>query len=125
MNSIGKYAFWGCNNLTAVTIPNSVKSIGDQAFYNCKKLASIEMPNSNVEIGDFAFPQGLISSSIIRGNNTDNVQQKNTQSLELEREGTANKKKFSLSILPKITTIILPPQRDTRGGDRSSMGLLS
>ena len=93
VTTIGKYAFWGCNNLATVVVPNSVKTIGAYAFMGCNKLSSIDISNSHIEIGESAFPQGLISSSIIRGNNTDNVQQKNTQSLELEREGTANKKK--------------------------------
>ena len=33
--SIRAYAFWGCRNLTSVTIPGSVQSIGDYAFMDC------------------------------------------------------------------------------------------
>ena len=32
--SIGKYAFYYCESLTSITIPNSFTSIGDRAFYN-------------------------------------------------------------------------------------------
>ena len=35
VTSIGVNAFWGCNRLTSVTIPNSVTSIGGAAFYDC------------------------------------------------------------------------------------------
>ena len=35
VTSIGKKAFYECNGLTSVTIPNSVTSIGESAFGNC------------------------------------------------------------------------------------------
>ena len=38
--SIDELAFWGCSNLTSITIPNSVTSIGAYAFYDCSSLSS-------------------------------------------------------------------------------------
>ena len=35
VTEIGKYAFMFCNNLTSVTIPNTVKYIRYGAFYEC------------------------------------------------------------------------------------------
>ena len=32
---IGPYAFYNCQSLASVTIPNSVTSIGNYAFYQC------------------------------------------------------------------------------------------
>ena len=52
---IADSAFGGCDNLTSVTIPDSVTSIGDEAFYSCDNLTSITIPNSVTSIGDHAF----------------------------------------------------------------------
>lgn len=55
VTSIGNSAFFGCANLTSVTIPDSVTSIGNNAFYNCTSLASVTIPDSVTSIGSSAF----------------------------------------------------------------------
>ncbi len=55
VTSIGKYAFYDCNNLTSVEIPNSVTLIGWGAFCGCEGLTSVTIPNSVTSIGDYAF----------------------------------------------------------------------
>ena len=53
--TIGQSAFIECTNLTNITIPNSVTSIGNWAFYECKNLTNITIPNSVTNIGIEAF----------------------------------------------------------------------
>ena len=65
VTSIKDYAFEYCE-ITSVTIPNSVTSIGTEAFSNCLGLTSIDIPNSVTSIGNGAFQNcsNLISVSI-------------------------------------------------------------
>ena len=55
VTTIGDWAFFNCQSLTSVTIPNSVTSIGDNAFYYCKRLTSVTIGSGVTSIGDIAF----------------------------------------------------------------------
>lgn len=55
INSIGDYAFQGCNTLATITIPNGITSIGNYIFEYCSSLSNIDIPNSVISIGGSAF----------------------------------------------------------------------
>ena len=53
--AIGDEAFYGCDQLTDVTLPESLLSIGVQAFYGCENLVNITIPDDIISIGEDAF----------------------------------------------------------------------
>lgn len=55
VTSIGSNAFYGCTSLTSITIPNTVEKINDYAFYGCTSITSITIENGVTSIGYSAF----------------------------------------------------------------------
>ena len=60
VTAIGMGAFYCCCNLSHVTIPASVAAIGQAAFYECEALEEIDIPSGVTEIPDQTF-NGCIS----------------------------------------------------------------
>lgn len=48
-------AFYGCDKLTAVVLPESLETIGSYAFSGCRRLKEIRIPSSVTNIGSSAF----------------------------------------------------------------------
>ena len=48
-------AFYGCPNLTQVTLPDSLQTIDIHAFYGCDRLAQINLPSSICFIENHEF----------------------------------------------------------------------
>lgn len=55
LTMIGDSAFWECDNLTSISIPNSVEVIGEHAFQYCTNLTTVRMPQNLEFIGLGAF----------------------------------------------------------------------
>ena len=55
VTSLGDACFFGCSNLTAITIPNSVTRLGDGCFAGCSSLTAITIPNSVTSLGTGCF----------------------------------------------------------------------
>ena len=66
VTEIGRAAFYSCQNLTSVTLPQTLTTIGDNAFYYCIKLSSITIPKSvsTVRANAFNACNGLTSVHI-------------------------------------------------------------
>lgn len=65
VTSIGNYAFYPCDKLTSVTLPDTLKRIGDYALAYCS-MESVAIPDGVTRIGDgaFYFCQGLTELTI-------------------------------------------------------------
>jgi len=67
VTSIGKYAFYYCDNLTDVIIPSTVTCIGDYSFYGCDNLTGITIADGVTSIGIYAFYDSGLTSVVIPG----------------------------------------------------------
>ena len=63
-------AFYDCDGLTNITIPDSVTSIGHNAFYSCSGLTSITIPAGITRIAEYAFSNCELSTVNYRGSET-------------------------------------------------------
>ena len=68
--TIADCAFYYCDSLTEITIPDSVVSIGNHVFELCSGLTEMTIPESVTNIGDYAFQSciGLTNISVADGN---------------------------------------------------------
>ena len=73
VTNIGDSAFYDCTGLTSVTIPDSVTSIGEEAFYGCTGLTSVTIPDSVTNIGDYAFSDCTGLTGVTIGNGVTSI----------------------------------------------------
>ena len=55
LSYIGSNAFYQCNKLINITLPDTLRIIADYAFYECRRLADITVPQNVAYIGENAF----------------------------------------------------------------------
>ena len=53
--SIGEGAFYTCELLTSITIPNGIKKIGKNVFFKCYSLKNVVIPQSITFVDFYAF----------------------------------------------------------------------
>ena len=70
LDSISRYAFYGCTNLASVIIPESVDSIFSHAFRDCPSLTSLNIPANVKYINDAAIRNTGITELTVDENNT-------------------------------------------------------
>ena len=58
---IAHYAFWGCKNISDITIPDGVKKIGEFSFRDCTGITNIVIPDSitTIDYDTFGGCEGL------------------------------------------------------------------
>ena len=72
VTSIGDSAFYCCEGLTSITIPDNITSIGSAAFY-WTGLTSITIPDSVTSIGGFAFSYCISLENITLSNSVTRI----------------------------------------------------
>ena len=61
---IGGWAFYGCEQMTSITIPSGVTAVGSGAFDGCSALTSIIIPNGVTTIEDDLFNECSALASV-------------------------------------------------------------
>ena len=64
VTTLEKQAFYGCNSLEEITLPNSLTAIYSEAFEFCYALKNVNIPSSVQTIGERAFSSCRVLESI-------------------------------------------------------------
>ncbi|MBR3149504.1 MAG: leucine-rich repeat protein [Eubacterium sp.] len=73
VQAVGNYWFYGCTNVTKVTLPDSMYKMGARCFQNCNHLTSIEMPEGCTEYYNYNFYGcSALKWAVLPSDNTNN-----------------------------------------------------
>lgn len=67
LKEIGNFAFYHCSKLSSIIFPDNLTSIGDHAFDGCSAIEAINMPDSVTSIGSYAFSDCTSLRSVHHG----------------------------------------------------------
>lgn len=73
VTSIGSNAFYDCDSLETISLPNHVASIGDYVFYDCDSLTEVTIPGSVETIENNAFEECSALETVTIGDGTVNI----------------------------------------------------
>ncbi len=63
--AIPDWAFYGCDSLRSVSMPETIKTIGKFAFMDCKKLSELKLPNYLKMLGEYSFARCVSLNSVL------------------------------------------------------------
>lgn len=55
MKTVGRKAFYNCQNILSITLNEGLTEIGEMGFFNCSKIKELELPASLTTMGSNAF----------------------------------------------------------------------
>ena len=73
LKRIGSFAFQSCSNLTEIVFPNTLTAISSGAFRDCTKLTTLTINSGVTAIGDSAFANTALKTVYVSGGNVDHV----------------------------------------------------
>ena len=100
VTTIGESAFYGCSNLTTVTISENsqLTTIDSHAFYECSSLTSIYVPSGVTSISEYAFQSCSNLTTVTIG--------ENSQLTTIEQYAFSNCSSLVSIIIPDSVTTI-------------------
>ena len=75
VTNIGLGAFFYCAELTSINLPNTITRIEQSTFYKCSSLSSVVIPNTVISIGSNAFGNCDNLKSLIIPNSVEAIEQ--------------------------------------------------
>ena len=76
VTEVGHDAFYRCNQVTSVTLPEAVTAIGEWAFGKCHGLTSFTLPASVTAIDRYAFARCYGLTSVTIGNSVTSIEKR-------------------------------------------------
>ena len=100
VNSIGSEAFYGCEQIETLIVPQGIETIGRSAFSGCSKMKSIAFPSSLKTIEDYAFNDSHNLSEIVIPEGVNSIGDH-----AFERAGSWNPRPFKIELPSTLTDI--------------------